>query len=123
MAELRALFESELGYVVLLFGLFVVPKVLQRWRLPSAITAFVLGAVVGISGGPFREDRTLHLLSTFGISALFLFAGLEVDFHALRARLRVLAQHLGVRVAMLALAAWAGAQLFGLEGRAAVLLA
>ena len=117
------LFHSELGYVVLLFGLFVVPKVLQRWRLPSAITAFALGAAGGIGAGLFQHDNTLHLLSTFGISALFLFAGLEVDFHALRERARVLAQHLSVRVLMLGAVAAAAVQFFALEPRAAVLLA
>ena len=123
MQQLRALFDSQLGYVVLLFALFVVPKVLQRWRLPSAITSFALGAAGGVGAGLFRENQTLHLLATFGIVALFLFAGLEVDFHALRDRVRVLAQHLGVRIAMLAIAAFAGVQLLGLPPRSALLVA
>ena len=33
---------SELSYVLLVFGLFVIPRVLQHWRMPRAITALTL---------------------------------------------------------------------------------
>ncbi len=123
MEEVRALFKSELGYVVLLFALFVIPRVLQRWRLPTAITSFALGAVGGVGFDLFREDNTLHLLATFGIVALFLFAGLEVEVHDLRRSARVIGQHLVVRVVLLALVAFAGFQLLGLGFREAALVA
>jgi Kef-type K+ transport system membrane component KefB len=120
--DLSELFESELGYVVLLFGLFVVPRFLQRWRLPTAITSFALGAIGGAGFGLFAHDTTLHLLATFGIVALFLFAGLEVDVGELRQGTRVLAEHLTVRIALLALVAFAGARLLDLPPRPAILL-
>lgn len=123
MADLRALFDSELGYVVLLFALFVIPRVLQRWRLPTAITSFALGAAGGMGAGLFRADQTLHLLATFGIVALFLFAGLEVDIHELRARTRVIGQHLLLRLVMLSAVALAVTMLLGLDGRPATLVA
>lgn len=123
MEEVSALFKSELGYVVLLFGLFVIPRVLQRWRLPTAITSFALGAVGGVGFGLFREDNTLHLLATFGIVALFLFAGLEVEVKDLRRSAWVIGQHLVVRVVLLALVSFAGLHLLGLGFREAALVA
>ena len=123
MEEVRALFKSELGYVVLLFALFVIPRVLQRWRLPTAITSFGLGAVGGIGFGLFREDSTLHLLATFGIVALFLFAGLEVEVRDLRRGAMIIGQHLLVRVVLLALVSYAGLHLLGLGFREAALVA
>jgi Kef-type K+ transport system membrane component KefB len=67
----------EVQYVALLFGLFVVPRLLQRFRLPSAITSLALGALCGLWLGRFVGDPTVKLLSTFGIVSLFLFAVLQ----------------------------------------------
>lgn len=119
--DLHALFASELGYVILLFALFVVPRIVQRWGVPTAITSFLLGAIASIGFGLFDHDQTLKLLSTFGIVALFLFAGLEVDLGELRSHTKALSQHLVIRVALLVLVAAAAARLFTLEPRAALL--
>lgn len=118
-----SLFQSEPGYVILLFALFVIPRVLQRWRLPSALTSFALGAIGGMGFGLFAHDQTLHLLSTFGIVSLFLFAGLEVDLGALRTGTRVLAQHAAVWFAVLCLAVYVGQHWFSLPLRPAALVA
>ena len=123
MEHLREFFATELGYVVLLFGLFVVPRILQRWRSPTAITAFALGAVAGVGFQLFGDDPTLHLLASFGIVALFLFAGLEVDLADLQDNARVLGQHLGIRIALLTVVTVIAARLLDLEPRAAALLA
>jgi Kef-type K+ transport system membrane component KefB len=123
MDAFRQLFASELGYVVLLFGLFVVPRVLQRWRVPSAISSFMLGIGAGAGLGLFQHDQTLHLLATFGIVGLFLFAGLEVDGADLRRGARVVVQHLVVRSVMLALVAVALSTGLGLDGRQTTLMA
>jgi len=58
------LLSKEMAYVGLLFGLFVIPKVLQRWRVPAAITSLLLGAVAGPGLGWFHHDQTIGLLST-----------------------------------------------------------
>lgn len=110
-------------YVLLIFGLFVVPRVLQRWRIPTAITSFALGGVAGAGFGQFQHDDTLHLLSTFGITGLFLFAGLEVEFDELRHGARLLAQHLAARVVLLVLVSLGAATAFTLGGREALLFA
>ena len=89
----------ELDYVLLLFALFVVPRMLQRYRLPAAITSVALGAAAGMGLGLFTDDLTVTLLATLGIVALFLFAGLDVDVVDLRREARVLIQHLVIGAA------------------------
>lgn len=115
--------SPELAYIGVLFALFVVPRALQRFGVPPAITSLALGAVAGLGFGLFQHDTTLHLLASFGIVALFLFAGLEVDLGELREDAPVLLQHLAVRAALLALVAWALVRGLALEPRVATLLA
>lgn len=116
-------FSPELGYVLILFGLFVIPRALQRFGVPAAITSLLLGALAGMGFGLFQHDTTLHLLAAFGITALFLFAGLEVDTRELRANAAVLVQHLGIKVLLLAGVTWLVVRVLGLELRMATLLA
>ncbi|HSB55510.1 MAG TPA: cation:proton antiporter [Gemmatimonadales bacterium] len=92
---------KDLEYVALLFVLFVVPRYLQRFRLPSAVTSLALGALA-TGAGLFEHDPTVTLLATFGIVALFLFAGLDVDLKELRPDIKVLGQHLAIWSATLA---------------------
>lgn len=115
--------SPELQYMLVLLGLFVVPRALQRFRIPSAITCVALGAALGMGAHLFASDRTIPLLSTLGIVTMFLFAGLEVDFVELRKGARVVAEHLVVQLLLLAVTTFAAWKVFGLEVRAAVLLA
>ena len=69
---------SQLGFIALLFALFLLPKALQRFRIPGAITSLLMGAGASALGW-FPHDPTLNLMSKLGIVALFLFAGLEID--------------------------------------------
>ncbi len=113
----------ELDYVLLLFALFVVPRILQRHRLPAAITSVALGVAAGLGLGLFAQDRTVGLLATLGIVSLFLFAGLEVDFGELRREASVLLQHIAIGVAALPVVAIAVRSALGLEWRPATLVA
>ena len=116
-------FSNEIAYVALLFGLFIVPRILQRWGVPTAITAFALGAAASMGLGLFQHDATIALLSTLGIVSLFLFAGLEVSFPELRRGAAVLAQHIVIRLLLIAGTAWAVVGLGLLDWRPAILLA
>ena len=98
---MRVEISPEVTYVGLLFGLFVVPRVLQRFRIPAAITSLGLGALAGPGFGLFQGDGTVTLLSTLGIVSLFLFAGLDVDVDELRNERVVIGEHLLVRLATL----------------------
>ena len=112
----------ELAFIALLFGLFIVPKALQRFRLPGAITSLLMGGVARALGF-FPDDPTLQLLSTLGIVALFLFAGLEIDGRELRKHVRPLAWHAGIWTALATATAVGAALLFGASPRVAALLA
>jgi Kef-type K+ transport system membrane component KefB len=114
---------TELQYVLLLFALFVLPRFLQRYRLPAAVTAFALGGLAGMGFQALQKDPTIEMLSTLGIAALFLFAGLEVDFGELRKESSVLGQHLAIRVLLLAGGAWLVHRALGLDLRPASLVA
>src|SRR5690606_35586880 len=69
------------------------------------------------------HDPVLVLLSTLGISSLFLFAGLEVDPRELRKGAGPLIVHLVIRCATLAGAAWLAWRYLDLNWQAATLLA
>ncbi len=98
--------SPEVIYLLLVFGLFVVPKMLQRFRLPSAVTSLVLGTSIGLATHAFADDATIKLFSTLGIVALFLFAGLEVDFTELKEARAVLIEHIAIQLGLLALVTW-----------------
>lgn len=115
--------SAELVYVGLLFSLFVVPRLLQRWRIPAAITAVSLGAIAGPGFHLLERDSTVGLLSTLGIVSLFLFAGLEVEARDLRRQRRVLAEHLLLLFGGLVLVAWIASRSLGLQARPAMLVA
>ena len=115
--------SQELQYVLLLFVLFVLPRVLQRYRLPSAVTCVGLGALAGIGFGIFGQDAAVSLLSTLGIVSLFLFAGLDVEFGELRRNAGILVQHVLIRVVLLAVVTLLAVIALDLSVRAAVLVA
>lgn len=115
--------SPEIQYMLLVLGLFIVPRALQRFRLPSAVTCVGIGAALGIGFHLFHDDHTIKLLATLGIVAMFLFAGLEVDFAELRRGRKVLVQHVVVQLLLLAAGAVVLHFALALEARAALLFA
>ncbi|MEZ5320033.1 MAG: cation:proton antiporter [Vicinamibacterales bacterium] len=124
---------AEVLYVALLFLLFVVPRFLQRYRIPSAVTALAFGAIAGM-GAPWLgstaliNDPVVSVLSTLGIVSLFLFAGLDVQVLELRREARVLIEHVLLGALALALVAFLAVQVsplfdYTLDKRPAVLVA
>jgi Kef-type K+ transport system membrane component KefB len=97
---------SALIYLAVVFGILVVPRALQRFRLPAPLTCFLLGIAVAIFYKPLSEDKVGAVLATLGIASLFLFAGLEVDLLEIRGQLPRLTGHLGIRVLFLTGTAW-----------------
>jgi Kef-type K+ transport system membrane component KefB len=84
-------------YLAVVFGLLVIPRALQRFRLPAPLTCFAFGIIVAGFFKPLITDSVISYLSTLGIAALFLFAGLEVDLAELRRQLPSLAGNFAVR--------------------------
>lgn len=113
----------ELVYLGLVLALLLVPRVLQRFHIPAPLTSFGFGAVAGLLVQGLGGDPSLALLSTLGISTLFLFAGLEIEPEAFRRGRWPLAWHLAFRAAALAAATWAGMEYLGMAWQAGCLLA
>src|ERR1700736_1943248 len=84
-------------YLAVVFGLLVIPRALQRFRLPAQLTCFAFGIIVAGFFKALVSDSVISYLSTLGITSLFLLAGLEVDVAELRRELSSLAAHFAVR--------------------------
>jgi Kef-type K+ transport system membrane component KefB len=115
--------SRELIDLLLVLALLVVPRALQRFRLPAPLTCLVFGIGAMLVWGDATRDPVVTAVATLGISALFLFAGLEVDLRELRRGLWPLLAHLAIRAGTLGAAAWVGWRYFGLGWQAAALLA
>jgi Kef-type K+ transport system membrane component KefB len=115
--------SNELVYLLLIFGLLVIPRALQRLKIPAPITCLLLGIGAMLAWGDKTHDPVVVLLSALGISSLFLFAGLEVELQALRRGLGRLLVHLAIRVASLGAVGWLGWRYLDLGWQAATLLA
>ena len=113
---------EQLGFIGLIFALFLVPKLLQRYKLPGAITSLLLGILASLLGW-FHHDPTINLLSTLGIVALFLFAGLEIDAAELRRNRKPLVLHGLIWTATAIITAAAATLILGVEPRVAALIA
>ncbi len=114
--------DNELIYLLLIFGLLVIPRALQRFKLPAPITCMLLGLGAVLIWGERTHDSVIVLLSTLGISSLFLFAGLEVDLPALRKESGRLMVYLSTQVACLVGVAWLGWHYLELGWQAAALV-
>ncbi len=120
MAALPGL-TGNIAYLGLIFALIVIPRALQRFRLPAALSSFGLGMLAtGLLGGA-PQDPTLRLLSTLGISSLFLFAGLDVDVDSLKRGFRPVLSHLVLLSLMLAGSVWLGMRNFAMPWASAAL--
>lgn len=120
--DLSSLLEAN-AHILLVLGLFVLPHILERFRLPSAITSLALGVGISLTFGWFHDDQTIALLSTFGIVALFLFAGLDADFELLKREGPVILIHLAWRCLGLVVISWATMTIFEIGWRPAFLVA
>ncbi len=114
---------NEVVYLLLIFGLLVIPRALQRFRIPAALTSFAFGMVAAVFLVGFSQDATLALLSTLGVSSLFLFAGLEVQVGELRRGMWPLLTHLLARAITLTGMAFAAMHFLDLSWQVAALLA
>jgi Kef-type K+ transport system membrane component KefB len=110
-------------YLAVVFGLLVIPRALQRFRIPAPLTCFAFGIIAAGFFKPLIHDSVITSLATLGIAALFLFAGLEVDLAELRKQLPSLAAHFAVRGLVLVTCARVAALCFHLGWQVDWLLA
>ncbi|MDP1690807.1 MAG: cation:proton antiporter [Burkholderiaceae bacterium] len=114
---------NEVAFLLLIFGLMVIPRALQRFRIPAPLTSFGFGMIAATFLASFSQDATLALLAKLGISSLFLFAGLEIDLGAMRRGKWPLFGHLLVRALTLAAVGYGAMYFFGFAWQVAALLA
>ncbi|SDF87380.1 cation:proton antiporter [Terriglobus roseus] len=114
---------QTLTYLFMIFGLLVVPRALQRFRVPAPLTCFALGILAAIFLKQLVGDPVGTVVATFGIAALFLLAGLEVDLVEIRHQLPQLSGYLATRAIFLAAFAWVGIRYFHMSWQASTLLA
>ena len=69
--------------MLLMVGLFFIPKLLQRFHIPGPVTEFALGIFVVLFLPQFVTADMVQIVTVFGligVITIFLFAGMEVDF-------------------------------------------
>jgi len=109
--------------LILMFALLVIPRALQRFNIPAPLTCLLFGIIAMLAWPAVGGNPAITLLSTLGISSLFLFAGLEVDPKALRRGLWPLVIHLTIRTLTIVFVGWLGWHFFHLGWQPAGLLA
>lgn len=88
---------NELSYVVLIVMLFILPRLFMSFGLPISLGAFFLGFASSNYLYIYANDKIIPIFATLGISSLFLYAGLDVDFGDLRKNGRLLTEHIIVK--------------------------
>src|SRR5271154_929876 len=114
---------ATLIYLASIFGLLVIPRALQRFRMPAPLTCFAFGIAASVLYKPLIGDKVIGVVATLGIASLFLFAGLEVDLVEIRRQLPRLAGHLGIRALFLIGTAWLAIRYLNMDWQPSALLA
>lgn len=114
---------SDLQYFILIAAILLIPKVLMRYGVPSGITAICLGVATGMGVEWFEGSQTLYILSTLGITSLFLFAGMEVEVPVLRKNYKFLLKSIGLSLFLIMITTVAIDYYFRLGTKASIVLA
>lgn len=114
---------EQVIFLALIAALMVLPRVLQRWRIPAPLGAFGMGMLASFAVPGFLSSDVLDLLSTLGISALFLFAGVDLEIDDFRRGRWPLVGNLVINALILAALTWAAVRYAQLSWQVAALLA
>lgn len=115
--------SATLIYLAFVFGLLVIPRALQRFRLPAPLTCVVLGILVALFSRDLVDDKVMPVVATLGIASLFLFAGLEVDLVELRRQVPRLTVYLAIGGLILVGGSWVAMRYMHMAWQPAALLA
>lgn len=114
--------DRELLYVIFVCALLIVPRWLQRFRLPAPLACFAGGMLLALLL-PGHKSDLIHFAAVLGIASLFLFAGLEVNLAELLAQRGPLLRYLCVRSVAIAASTWLASWLLDLPWQPALLIA
>jgi Kef-type K+ transport system membrane component KefB len=112
----------EIQYFILFSALLLLPKVLLRFHIPTALTALGIGVAINFGLGWFQDDQLVLMLARLGITSLFLFAGMEVELEELKEDADVLVKHLGLIVALIFIVGYGMHLYFDIGFRPAMIL-
>jgi Kef-type K+ transport system membrane component KefB len=115
--------QGELGYVFLIVVLFIAPRLLLRFGIPMALTAFALGVWVSFRFNFYDTDNVIPIFSTLGIISLFLFAGVEVNLATFKDAWRPVSVHVGFRILVVVAIALTVARVYDLAFTVGIVLA
>lgn len=115
--------SSQVLYLSMVFILLVIPRALQKYRIPAPLSCFALGMITLFAIADYSHDTTLSFLGALGISSLFLFAGLEVDIKELKKGFWPLVNHLFVRCIVIFGFTWVGMNYFNFSMQVSGLIA
>jgi Kef-type K+ transport system membrane component KefB len=113
----------EVAFAALIVILFVVPRILLRFGIPMALTAFGLGVATNIGFNFLGGNDVIPAFSTLGIVSLFLFAGIEVDLDAIRSSFRPILGHVVFRIIIIGFLALIISNIYNLGISSAVIFA
>lgn len=105
---------SDLEYLAVFITVLIFPKILLRARIPSGITALIIGVLFAHFDPSINKESLFRFLSQIGITSLFLFAGLEVDIKELKEDKPYLIKYLSKFVIVLAIIAFGFCHTLGL---------
>jgi Kef-type K+ transport system membrane component KefB len=85
-------FTSLLAVAAIALSAPLLVSLAPRVRMPAVVLEIVLGILIGPSGFDLvRVDVSVSVLALIGLSFLLFLAGLELDLHALRGRIALIA--------------------------------
>lgn len=87
--------SQDLEYLAIFTFILTIPKILLRFRIPSGVTALIIGISFGQFDPNLIDNDLFIFLSRVGITSLFLFAGLEIETDELKEKKSYLFKYLG----------------------------
>lgn len=114
---------SDLEYLAIFITVLILPKILLRVRIPSGITALVIGVIFALYDPSISQESLFRFLSQIGITSLFLFAGLEVDVNELKEDKPYLLKYLSKFVVVLSMITYGFMSMMGMPFQSALIFA
>jgi Kef-type K+ transport system membrane component KefB len=72
---------KDLEYLIIFSTVLIFPKMLLKFKIPSGITALLIGCIFGYFDSAIQADQLFRFLAQIGITSLFVFSGLEVNIN------------------------------------------
>lgn len=113
---------NDLEYLAVFSLVLILPKILMRFKIPSGITALLIGVGFGYFDPSLSTDQLFRFLAQIGITSLFVFSGLEVNFKELNEDRVYLSKYLLKSFALLAIIAFGLREYFNLPFQTSLIL-